>query len=219
MANSTSNLRLMAAATEKREVVFNSMVDAASPATFGGRDELGCSGLTWAYLGGNWFNAGTVGQLANGTLALTGSTTNYIQFDPSTGSIESNTTAFTTGKIPLYSVVTGTSTVTSWTDVRLGPPVKPRVAVSMASDANKTLTYQEAAADIIDITSAVSLGATRDIILPLQTKMWVVFNGTTGAQSLRFIGASGTGITVANAKRAILYADGTNIVRVTADNP
>ena len=219
MANSTTNLRSMAAATEKRETLFNAMIDAGSPATFGGRDELGCSGLTWAYFGGNWVSGGTVTQVANGTLALTGSTTNYIEFDPATGSFGSNASAFTAGKIPLYSVVTGTSTVTSWTDFRVRPPAKPLVAVTMASDANKTLTYQEAAGDIISVTSSVSLTGTRDIVLPLNAKMWVVYNGTTGSQSLQFIGSSGTGVTVANGKRAIIYADGSNVVRVTADNP
>jgi hypothetical protein len=34
---------------------------------------------------------------------------------------------------------------------------------------------------------------------------------------LRFIGATGTGITVATLKHAIVRSDGTNIVRVTAD--
>jgi hypothetical protein len=38
-----------------------------------------------------------------------------------------------------------------------------------------------------------------------------------GGQSLQFIGASGTGVTVANGKRAIFYFDGTNYVRVSPD--
>jgi hypothetical protein len=57
--------------------------------------------------------------------------------------------------------------------------------------------------------------ATRDIIVPLAPFQWTVYNGTN--QSLRFIGATGTGITVATTKRAIVYSDGTNVVRVTAD--
>ena len=87
----------------------------------------------------------------------------------------------------------------------------------MASDANKTLTQAEARADILDLTSSVSLTATRNVVLPLAPKQWTVANLTTGAQSLQFIGATGTGITVANGMRAILYSDGTNIVRVTPD--
>jgi len=51
----------------------------------------------------------------------------------------------------------------------------------------------------------------------LKPRQWTVFNNTAGGFGLQFIGATGTGITVAAGKRAILYADGTNIVRVTAD--
>jgi hypothetical protein len=92
----------------------------------------------------------------------------------------------------------------------------PRAAIAMASDANKTLTQAEARADILDITS-VGLTATRNIVLPLAAKQWIVANLTTGGQALQFIGATGTGVTVANAKRAIIYSDGTNIVRAGAD--
>ena len=54
-------------------------------------------------------------------------------------------------------------------------------------------------------------------MLPLLAQQWTVFNGTTGGFGLQFIGASGTGVTVGAGKRAIVYADGTNIVRATAD--
>lgn len=59
--------------------------------------------------------------------------------------------------------------------------------------------------------------AARNIVLPLAVRQYTVFNGSTGGFGLQFIGASGTGITVAAGKRAIVYADGTNIVRVTPD--
>lgn len=217
MANSTTNLTTMTASTAKREVVVNALADASSPATFGGRDELSCTGLTWAYFGGTYISGGVVTQVANGTLALTASTTNYVEFDQSAGTFSKNTSAFTSGRIPLYQIVCGTATVTSYTDKRVAPPIQPRAAVSMGSDANKTLTADEARSSILDITSTATLTLTRNIVLPLMPQMWVVYNGTTGSQSLQFIGATGTGITVANAKRCIIAADGTNIVRVTAD--
>lgn len=218
MADSTTHLRSMSAATIERHVLFNAMVDAASPSTFGAYDALGSSGLTWAFFGGKWLSAGAVSEVANGTLTLTGSTTNYIQFDPATGAIESNTSAFTAGKVPLYTATTSSGAVTSYEDYRLAePPIKPRVAISMSSDANLTLSQVQARALILDITSSATLTTTRNIVLPLNPQVWIVYNGTTGSQSLQFIGASGTGITVANGKRAILYADATNIVRVTAD--
>ena len=112
-------------------------------------------------------------------------------------------------------MVTGTSTVTSYTDHRLAvPDVTGRLAKAM-SDANTTLSFAEIRNQILEFTG--TLTAARNIVLPLKPRQWTVFNNTTGGFGLQFIGASGTGITVAAGKRAIVYADGTNVVRVTAD--
>lgn len=93
-----------------------------------------------------------------------------------------------------------------------------RIVRQLTADANYTAVQSDYQATIMEFTSSVPLTGTRDIVVPLVSGyQWTVFNNTTGGQSLQFIGATGTGITVANAKRAILYADGTNIVRVTAD--
>lgn len=54
------------------------------------------------------------------TLTLTASTTNYIEVDPATGALSFNTTAFTAGRIPLYTVATGTTTFNTITDCRSG---------------------------------------------------------------------------------------------------
>ena len=90
--------------------------------------------------------------------------------------------------------------------------------ISMSSDANRTLTTAEADTNLMVITSTVSLTATRDIVLPLwRGKELKVVNSTIGGQSLQFISGSGTGITVASTKSAILVCDGTNWIRITAD--
>ena len=95
-----------------------------------------------------------------------------------------------------------------------------RIVRQLTADANYTAVQADYQATIMEFTSSLSLTGTRDIVVPLISGyQWTVFNNTTGAQSLQFIGASGTGVTIANGKRAIIYADGTNIVRVTADNP
>jgi hypothetical protein len=225
MANSTTNLNTASETQAGKMTTLNGLFDAGSNAlTFGRRADGATYGLTWAMYGGVVRVSGTPTRLANCTVTLSSGATNYVEFDPTnTGTnsgVSKNTTAFTAGRVRLYTVeVDGGGATISYTDHRIGPSelANPRIAYSMSSDANKTLTDVQAAADILDITSAVSLGATRDIIVPLNPKQWTVYNGTTGAQSIRFIGASGTGITVANGKRAIVYADGTNIVRVTAD--
>lgn len=215
MSNSTPTFDALVQSQSGKEVTANAFFDAASPATLYGRRQSTCSGLTWGYYGANVVVNGVLTQIANGTLTLTASTTCYIEAEPTTGSVSFNTTGFTAGRMPLYSVVTGASSVTSYTDYRLpAADFTGRLAKAM-SDANTTLTQPEARNDILEFTG--TLTAARNIVLPLKPKQWTVFNNTTGGFGLQFIGATGTGITVAAGKRAIVYADGTNIVRVSAD--
>lgn len=215
MSNSTITFDAIIQSQSAKEITANAMLDAVSPASLYGRRQSTSSGLTWGYYGGNVLINGVLTQIANGTLSLTASTTNYVQALPASGAVSSNTTGFTAGSIPLYTVITGASTVTSYTDHRLATPeFTGRLAKTMG-DANTTLTQAEARNNIIELTG--TLTAARNIVLPLAVRQYTVFNGSTGGFGLQFIGASGTGITVAAGKRAIVYADGTNIVRVTAD--
>lgn len=215
MSNSTITFDALVQSQASKEITANAMFDALSPASLYGRRQSTSSGLTWGYYGGNVLVNGVLTQIANATLTLTASTTNYVQALPGTGAVSSNTTGFTAGSIPLYTVVTGTATVTSYTDHRLATPEFTGRLVKAMTDANTTLTQAEARNQILEFTG--TLTAARNIVLPLGIKQFTVFNNTTGGFGLQFIGAIGTGITVAAAKRAIVYADGTNIVRVTAD--
>ncbi len=215
MSNSTITFDAIIQSQSAKEITANAMLDAVSPASLYGRRQSTSSGLTWGYYGGNVLINGVLTQIANGTLSLTASTTNYVQALPASGAVSSNTTGFTAGSIPLYTIITGASTVTSYTDHRLATPeFTGRLAKTMG-DANTTLTQAEARNNIIELTG--TLTAARNIVLPLAVRQYTVFNGSTGGFGLQFIGASGTGVTVAAGKRAIVYADGTNIVRVTAD--
>lgn len=219
MSDSTTHLDVLSASQAQKEVTANALFDAASPAMLFGRRASTSAALTWGYYGGDMLVDGVLTTIANGTVALTASATNYVEATRA-GIISRNTTGFTPGQIPLYEVVTGASSVTSYTDRRAW--VQPAhvaglLARVIASDANITLTAAESRNLILQFTSSVSLTATRNVVLPLAPQQWTVLNNTTGAQALQFIGATGTGVTVANARRAILYADGTNIVRVTAD--
>lgn len=84
-------------------------------------------------------------------------------------------------------------------------------AVVIPSDANYNETAAQQQCPLQKITSSVSLTATRNVVLPLVAGavLWVM-NATTGGQSLQFIGASGTGATVANGVNALIWCDGTN---------
>src|SRR5690348_14744772 len=114
MANSTTNLDLILVSQANKETVANGLFDASSPATVFGRRQSQCAGLTWGYYGGNAIVSGVATQIANGTLTLTASSTCYIEFNESTGAVTFNTSAFTGGRVPLYAVVTGTASVSSW---------------------------------------------------------------------------------------------------------
>lgn len=82
------------------------------------------------------------------------------------------------------------------------------------SDTDTTLTGAECEAKIIEISG--TLTAPRNIVL-VTTDGYnpIVYNAT--GQTLTFKTSGGTGIAVATTKRAMIYCDGTNYVRVTAD--
>jgi hypothetical protein len=121
MAGSTSNLDLIAASQAQKEVTANAVFDAMSPASLFGRRASTCAGLVWGYYGGAILAGGTDPGLhfvANGTVTLAASDTNYVEVDDE-GLVTVNQTSFTSGLTPLYEIVTGATTVTSYTDWRV----------------------------------------------------------------------------------------------------
>lgn len=123
MANSTTNLDLVLPSQASKEVTVNAALDSMSPASVYGRRSSTCSGLTWGFFGGNvTLSGGSMSQIANGTLTLTASATNYIVANKSTGAVSFSTaTTNWNGSANywrLYSVVVGSATVTSYTDSR-----------------------------------------------------------------------------------------------------
>ena len=123
MANSTTNIDGVIQSQASKEVTINAFFDAASPSTLYGRRQSTTTGLTFGYYGGNVTKSdGTLAQISNGTLALTASTTNYIVAQKSDGAVSTATTTTNWNNRSaywrLYSVVTGTVTVTSYTDAR-----------------------------------------------------------------------------------------------------
>lgn len=83
------------------------------------------------------------------------------------------------------------------------------------SDANYTLTTANGATDearqmVIKLTGALT--ATRNVTCPSVSKLYLVSNQTTGSQSIVFKTSAGSGVTVVNGARALLYCDGTDVV-------
>lgn len=109
------------------------------------------------------------------------------------------------------------------TNTNLSPLIESsicgRTTASFTTDANLTIAITDGVDStgryyILNCTSVGSLTATRDLICPLRAgKTYLVYNATTGAQSIRVIGSSGTGITVPNGNKAFVYCDGTNFVQ------
>lgn len=214
MADSSSNIDGIINGSGSQDLVANAFFDAASPGAVYGRRASTSSGVNWGFYGGKVVLSGVITSIANGSITLSASATNYVEAHPESGVVSKNTTGFTPGYLPLYTVIVGTATVTSFTDRRALALATNTTLAKALSDANTTLTQPEAANATLTFTG--TLTATRDIVVPLVgKKQWTVYNGT--GQSLRFIGASGTGITVATLKHAVVRSDGTNIVRVTAD--
>lgn len=130
MSNSTTLLDTIATNQANKEVVVNALLDAASPSMLWGRHASACSGLTWGYYGGTYYEGGTANAIANGTVTLTASTTNYVYANATTGAVSANTSGFPGGAIPLYTVTTNATTVTAYTDDR---SYQPSATASTAS--------------------------------------------------------------------------------------
>lgn len=77
------------------------------------------------------------------------------------------------------------------------------------TDSNSTQTFRNL---VLNVTSGVSLSTTRNLIVPTIEKPYYIFNNTTGGQSIVVKTASGTGVTVPNGSKVLVYGDGTNIV-------
>ncbi len=76
------------------------------------------SGLDFAYGAGRVRDDNAVTNVAAGTVTLADDTTNYIEVDPETGTVSANTTGFTSGKLPLYTVVTASGAISTVQDDR-----------------------------------------------------------------------------------------------------
>jgi hypothetical protein len=217
MSDSTSLLTQLTTAQAGKEATVNEINNAFSVAAYFGR-RMSSSGLAWDYYGlSRWYVNATATTKANTSITLTASSTRYLSADRALA-VTDNATAFPSAGLALYKVVTSTATVTSYEDHRDPHHVNRflygRFTLAMA-DANKTLTYEQAMAESMELTGALT--ALRDVIVPLVPRSYIVFANTSGGFGVRVISTSGTGITVADGKRAIVECDGTNVVRITAD--
>lgn len=214
MADSSNTLETPSDSTMYKEVQLAALASAASPAMLWARKDSS-TGRTWKYYGGRLPGGGGTVTIADGSLTLSASATNYIEADPVSGVVSANTTGFTAGKIWLYSAICDASTVTAWTDYRRPVDMlSPRLAKVVANSTN-TLTYLEARARLLDFSGTIT--AQRDVIVPAYPWQWTVYNGTSGGFGLQIKTSAGSGVVIAAGMRAIVYCDGASVVRATAD--
>lgn len=96
------------------------------------------------------------------------------------------------------------------------PPGIGALSKSVAGSTDVTLASVEYVNSYYTFTGVIT--GNINVIFPAVGAWQVtIFNSTTGAFTLTAKAASGTGIVVATAKKAILQFDGTNVVRLTAD--
>lgn len=151
MSDSTANLDQVSATAVQRETTINALFDAASASTLYGRRASTTTALTWGYYGGRF--GGT--SVANGTVALTGSATNYVVVNRSTGAVSVSTATTnwdnTTTYGRAYKIVAGASSVTSYEDHRAG--TYGIMSPAPVSSALTVLSPAYAASVTVDLTS------------------------------------------------------------------
>lgn len=122
--------------------------------------------------------------------------------------------------LPVTGELTGTwgDTVNNGITSLLEAAVAGTAAVTM-TDADYTLTTANEATD--EARNAVivlsgTLTASRNVICPTSSKIYIVRNATTGGFPIVFKTAAGTGITVANGTTRFLRCDDTNVVEAAS---
>jgi hypothetical protein len=108
------------------------------------------------------------------------------------------------------------------TNTNLGTAIEEAIVgyatANFTSDADLTLTLTDTNASqtarnlVLNVTSGVSLSTTRNLIVPTIEKPYYIFNNTTGGRSIVVKTAAGTGVTVPNGSKVLVYGDGINVV-------
>lgn len=125
-------------------------------------------------------------------------------------------------KIELIGTGEQSGTWGTTTNVNLGTALEEaivgRATANFTTDADLTISLtntnatQVARNYILNVTSSVSLSTTRNLIVPTINKPYIIENNTSGSQSIVVKTSAGTGVTVPNGKRMMVYANSTDVV-------
>lgn len=162
---------------------INELFEAMLPAGDFGIDRDATSLLTFGYYGGELVVDGALTTIADGTLSLTQSATNYVERTQA-GTVSANTSGFTAGRVPLYEITTTTTGISSIVDRRPAVDANAgRCLVDVSgSPSSFTLTAAQARCRIIELVGTLSAPAT--VTFPAIKAFWIVRNNTSGGQTI-----------------------------------
>lgn len=172
---------------------------------------LTTAGLTLGLWGGDEIIDGVLTVHLATTVALTASATNYIERTRS-GTVSVNTSGFTPGKEPLFTVVTDTGAIVAGgiTDKRGSNRKTVGRLAKNVTGGTVVLAVDELRVDLMAFSGTL----TSDAVIEVPAVPWVwpeVYNGTTGAYTLTLKVNGQTGIAVPQGKRMTLSCDGTDV--------
>jgi hypothetical protein len=214
-----TTLQQVATGQASPEVPINRNFDALSGLAIFAYNESTTDGLTWGYYGGIW--GGTT--VADGTLSLTASATNYVVVDYSTGalSVSTSTTSWndTSSYRRVYAVTTGSSGVSSVADYRTGPGglfdsaasasgSSQRAAIPIACGDESTAIEAGASKVTFRMPFAMTLSAVRASLTTAQT------SGNTFTVDINVGGTSilSTKLTIDNAEKTSTTAGAVAVI-------
>lgn len=190
----------------------NENFDAVAAAGTYGKRAPATSGLTWGFYGGRGFG----NTIADGTVALTASTTNYVVANRSTGAVSVSTAITnwndTTNYYRLFLIVTGSSTVSSATDYR------EFVGGAAAGFTGGTLTsaLNEAAAVTIASAATVNIGAAAANTINVTGTVTITAFDSIAASAIRRIVFSGA-LTLTHNATSLILPTGASITTAAGD--
>lgn len=183
-----------------------------------GQKESTTTGLTFGYYGGPAFNGTTWTAISDGTVSLMASATNYVE-RTSAGVVSKNTTGWSSGKIPLATVVTSGSAITTVQDFRGGPvadgiaytaPLTGGIVRTQADKNLDVLTASDFQNDMAGLQAALTAAAGRSITI---RGTFTITGQITIPSGITIIGEAGATIQTATAD--ITMFDCTNVSSVT----